>query len=292
MRRKFIVGVVLLTGWFILTKGIFVSLYDLAIHDEGHSHLLVVPFLALFFLYFDKDRIFKADRTNPLLRKILLILFSTAGGMLFISKWAQIQAELYSQNLTVLTASAILLLFALFLSLNTKVDLSAAFFPALLLLLMVPIPGGARESIVTFLVKGTAAITDILFHLTGTTFYREGNVFLLPGLTIEIANVCSGIRSSIGLFITVLLAGHLFYKKAWTKTALVALVLPLAVMKNAIRIAGLTLLSLYIDPAFLEGKLHHVYGGMVFFTLTLVIFLFPLLLLFHKLEGGEKRQSV
>ena len=63
----------------------------------------------------------------------------------------------------------------------------------------------------------------------------------------------------------------------------VLLVLPVSIVKNAIRIVTLTLLSVYVDPSFLRGSLHHD-GGFVFFLLALAI-LFPVLLLLQKSEG-------
>ena len=91
-----------------------------------------------------------------------------------------------------------------------------------------------------------------------------------------------GIRSSLALFITSLLAGHLFLRLAWTKTALTLIALPLLIIKNGMRIVTLTLLSIYVDPGFLTGSLHHQ-GGILFFLIALAL-LAPALRLLQKLE--------
>jgi exosortase/archaeosortase family protein len=70
--------------------------------------------------------------------------------------------------------------------------------------------------------------------------------------------------------LTGLLAGHLFLDASWKKTLLVALVLPITILKNAIRIVTLTLLSIHVDPSFLQGELHRD-GGVVFFVLGLAL---------------------
>ena len=54
-----------------------------------------------------------------------------------------------------------------------------------------------------------------------------------------------------------------------------AAAVPVAVVKNGIRIAVLSLLATYVDPTFLTGQLHHE-GGMVFFLIA-VILMVPLL---------------
>jgi exosortase/archaeosortase family protein len=74
----------------------------------------------------------------------------------------------------------------------------------------------------------------------------------------------------------------LFLRTAWKKLLFILLAFPLALLKNAIRIVTLTLLSIYVDPSFLTGNLHNR-GGFVFFLLALAI-LAPILMLLEKSE--------
>ena len=60
----------------------------------------------------------------------------------------------------------------------------------------------------------------------------------------------------------------------------VLLSLPVSIIKNGIRIATLTLLSIYVDPGFLTGRLHNE-GGFVFFLVAL-LFLCPVFLWLEK----------
>lgn len=108
-------------------------------------------------------------------------------------------------------------------------------------------------------------------------------MFSLPGFAIEVADACSGIRSTIALVLTGLLAGHVFLRDSWAKVLIVAVVLPITILKNGVRIVTLTLLAMHVDPGFLTGQLHHE-GGIVFFLLGLVI-LAPVLALLRKSEA-------
>jgi exosortase/archaeosortase family protein len=63
---------------------------------------------------------------------------------------------------------------------------------------------------------------------------------------------------------------------------MVLAILPLAVLKNGIRIVTLTLLAIHVDPGFLSGQLHHE-GGIVFFLLSLAM-LAPLLFILRRYE--------
>jgi exosortase/archaeosortase family protein len=72
------------------------------------------------------------------------------------------------------------------------------------------------------------------------------------------------------MLITCLLAAHFYLRTRWGMLLFILLVIPVAMIKNGIRIATLTLLSLYVDPSFLKGSLHRD-GGFVFFFLGLAI---------------------
>jgi len=179
---------------------------------------------------------------------------------------AQFDSRLASIDaLSLSTTSAVLLLIGLALAFVPGINIVHAIFPGFLLLLLIPIPSGPRESLVAFLVKGSSNFTEMLFRLTGTTFYREGTTFLLPGVSIEIAKECSVIRSSIGLFITLLMASHMFLNKWWSKGALLLTVIPMVLVKNAIRITTLTLLAVHVDKVFFgEQSIAPQWGGGVF----------------------------
>jgi len=60
-------------------------------------------------------------------------------------------------------------------------------------------------------------------------------------------------------------------------------VVPIAVFKNAVRIVTLSVLSIYVNPSFLTGNLHHR-GGIVFFLLALGL-IFGLTELLRRLEA-------
>ena len=62
-----------------------------------------------------------------------------------------------------------------------------------------------------------------------------------------------------------------------------------ALIKNGIRVATLTILSIYVDPGFLFGRLHSE-GGVVFFLLALAI-LAPILVLLQKTEPQPASQA-
>lgn len=173
-------------------------------------------------------------------------------------------------GLTVQVSTLVSLWIGGFLLFYGQSALIAALFPVALLVFMNPVPDLLLNAVIALLQRGSAEGVAMLFTLTGTPFYREDFVFALPGVVIHVTEECSGIRSSIALMLTALLAGHVYLTKALSKALLTAAILPIALVRNALRIVSITLLSIHVHPSFLTGRLHND-GGIVFFILALAL---------------------
>jgi len=112
--------------------------------------------------------------------------------------------------------------------------------------------------------------------------------FSLPGLDMEVATQCSGIHSSLALFVLSLLLGHFYLKSGWKKTVLSLSVFPIISLTNGFRIFTVSWLSAYVDMSFMKGDLHRK-GGVLFFLLGLML----LACLVQLLRIGERgKQNV
>jgi exosortase/archaeosortase family protein len=120
-----------------------------------------------------------------------------------------------------------------------------------------------------------------------TPLVRRGTVFELPGIVLEVAQECSGIRSSWVLFITSLVASHLFLKSPWRRIVLVAFVIPLGILRNGFRILVIGLLCVHVGPHMIDSVIHHR-GGPLFFAISLV----PLFSLLWCLRRRERRADL
>jgi exosortase len=160
--------------------------------------------------------------------------------------------------------------------------LRAAIFPLLFLLFMVPIPEPFLSKTIYLLQAGSAVFVEAFFALAGIPYHRQQFVFDLPGISIRIAEECSGIRSTLALLITTVLASYIFLKAPWRRLVLCLAVIPIALFKNGLRIATLSILAVYVNPEFLYGNLHQR-GGIVFFMIALI----PMALLLKFLQKNE-----
>ena len=70
----------------------------------------------------------------------------------------------------------------------------SAGFPLLLLFLIVPIPSVVLNRLVAALQVGSTERSYLLFRLAGVFAFRRGMVMSLPGVDIEVAPQCSGVR--------------------------------------------------------------------------------------------------
>jgi exosortase len=257
-----------------------------SLHDESSSHIILIPLVAFFLLYLERQRIFSITRTSI----VSGVSVALAGVILDWSAGREYFPQAGNWPLFLETLSLILVWVGGFLLCYGFAALRAAAFPLLFLLLMVPLPQVVLDRVIHALQEGSTEIAYLLFQAVGTPVIRHGFQLTVPGVTIEVAQECSSIRSSVALFITCLLAAHLYLRTGWKKVFLALLSLPLALLKNGIRIATLTLLAINVNPSFLTGKLHHE-GGFVFFFLALLI-LWPVFWALEKSDRARGRKEL
>lgn len=142
----------------------------------------------------------------------------------------------------------------------------------------------------TFLQHASADLADVIFRLIGQMVYREDLVFTLPGLSIEVARECSGIRSTTALILVVAVCGHLLLRSGKSKLFLLLMSIPAGILKNAVRIVILGWLGSNLSPTYLEGPIHKQGGPL--FTLTAVAVLGPLLWMLMRMEKKSNNAPV
>ncbi len=239
---------------------------------QYYTHIWLIPLASIYFLFTERKEIFLETRPSLLAGAILLL----AGTLCFIAaKHFGILLNV-NDHTAAMTSSGLLFLHGSFLFSYGSKAYRKALFPLFFLIFMIPIPSFLLERIIDTLVAGSSNTTETLFRVTGTAYLRTDNIFQLPGITIEVADACSGIRSSIALVITMAVAGHMFLKRPWTRIVLILAVIPLTILKNAIRITTLSLLAIHVDVRFLTQSFLHHSGGIFFFLPSL--FLLGLLL--------------
>jgi exosortase C (VPDSG-CTERM-specific) len=260
-----------------------IGLANYAAHSSLHSYILLIPFVSGYLLYLRRDQLSK-ERVADL--PFGIVLLGCGLGVFLFTHWLAFAGRAPADNyyFVLLTTSLLCCLAAGGFFFFGRDWMRAAAFPLAYLIFMVPMPDAMADALETASKYASAEVANLFFHLSGTPFLRAGLIFQLPNITIEVAQECSGIRSSWVLFITSVLAANLFLKTPWRRFALIAFVIPLAILRNGFRILVIGLLCVNVGPQMIHSVIHRR-GGPVFFVLSLI----PLFLLLWWLRKGEIR---
>jgi len=267
-----------------LVLGFIKPLYDLtrfALSNDLYSHIVLIPFVSLYLAWSCRSKLPAASLPNRRLATLLL----AAGLALLASYWVVFLSSPVLEEADVLAFNVlafVLLFIGVCASFFGASTLRAVAFPLGFLVFMVPMPVGLLQGIETFLQHTSAVAAAALFKVYGTPFFRDETFFQLPGMNLEVAPECSGIHSTLALFITSLVAGYLFLRSPGNRTILALAVIPLAIMRNGFRIFVIGELCVHISPDMINSYIHR-HGGPIFFALSLVPF-FLLLLILTKFE--------
>ena len=246
------------------------------------SYILLVPFVSAYLLYLRRDQLPKNYAVEfPLTILSLAVGFGALGlSYRFIGQ----QSSTDSDYLALVTVSFLCCLAAGGFFFLGREWMRAAAFPLTYLIFMVPMPDAMADALETASKYASAEVANVLFHLSGTPFLRDGLIFQLPNIAIQVAQECSGIRSSVVLLMTSILAANLFLKTRWRRLALVVFVIPLAILRNGFRILVIGLLCVNVGPHMIDSLIHHR-GGPLFFMLSLI----PFFLMLWLLRKGDAR---
>ncbi len=261
--------VLFLIAWLvslIAFRGLLTKMAVLALEDERYTHIAIVPVISTLFIWMRRERLFRVSRYSPI-RGLPLLLAGLCLAFIPMT-WSGVGQ---SEHLFVMACGMLLAWIGLGALFFGVVCLREAAFPLLFLLLVIPVPANVMDRAVTALQMGSAEMTTGAFKVIGMPFLRHGFTFSLPGVDIEIAKECSGIRSSLSLLLSAIVVGYLFLRSTWSQLVLAVVTVPIVIFKNAVRIATISWLGIYVDRSFFFGKLHHSFGGLVFSLIAIAL---------------------
>src|ERR1700680_3520008 len=228
--KRLILFALWIVAWSIPFARPLQSLIHFCLENDNASHILLIPFISAWVLSLERQTTFRRVSYDLPIAAFFLVL---AAGLYI---WT-FRFEAYWSANNALTGYILSLLlfwmagFALFFG---RTAVNTARFYLLFLLLAVPLPDFVLNRLILYLQEGSAAVTAFLFDLTGVPVLREGFVFHLSRVSIEIAKECSGIRSSIAFLILALLSAHFFLRSFLRKTVFVFVGILLMILKNGL----------------------------------------------------------
>ncbi|MFZ1928037.1 MAG: exosortase/archaeosortase family protein [Candidatus Sulfotelmatobacter sp.] len=241
-----------------------VSSFALAYRDSEYTHLLLIIPVSLTLIFLDWRTPAERSRLTLSLGTILMVLTLAVAVALRLGVVHLHPDERLSLNMLAL----VLWWIAAFVFSFGFSAFERAAFPLGFLFWLVPIPQVLLDPIVRLLQEGSAVSADVIFAIAGVPVVREGTIITIPGLAIEVARECSSIRSSLMLVVTTMVLAQMLLRSPWRKALVIAVAIPLSIVKNGLRIFVLGMLGTRVDPSYLTGRLHHQ-GGIIYFLIAL-----------------------
>ena len=256
----------------------------LAVSGELYSHLPLIPVVVAYLVWLQRGALRQLRVESAPWPAIALAVAGVAVGALAFAgkvpaRGAMLEDVVFWQMLGVY----LLTLAGGFWFLGVRV-MKLCPFPLLILAFMIPFPHRVFFGFETFLQAASAEVSYWVLSLTGMPILRDGVSFTLPGFSFNVAPECSGIRSTIVLFITSLVAGEVFLKSPWRRSVLALIVVPLGILRNTLRIFTIAMLCVHVDPSYVNSPIHH-HGGPLFFLISLI----PFFLILRSLRNSEIR---
>ncbi len=265
MNKKIWISIIVVAISTLIALPPYLRLLEDPLSSERYGHIPLIPVVSLFLALRKRREIFRGTASFSAMGLTMIVL---SAGILVVKKSFAPEKDVYA---SICTLAALLILWGSYLLLFGKGCGRKAFFPLAFLAFAIPVPAFLMEKIIIVLTSGSVVMTRLIFDILKVPLLQDGPVFYLPGFFIKVAQECSGIRSSLALLITTVLACHIFLRGFWRQLLLISIVVPVALLKNAIRIVTLYILSYFIDIRIIEGGYLHKSGGVFFFGLGLAI---------------------
>lgn len=291
-------------GLTLLGAMIFISplgeLKGLVFQNETYSHIILIPAMSIVLLAVRGKSVMAETAASG---KPAIGFVVSGGGLCLYGAAIALREHLGTQTflnynvpndyLSLCMTGAVAWVIGSFIAAYGKGAFRKARFELLLLIFTIPIPAFLLDAIVAALQHASAEAAAFVFNLSGFPYNRSGLVFEFSNVAVQVAEQCSGIRSSLALFILSIVTGHLFLRSVSRQVVLACTVFPITVIKNALRIMTMTLLANQIDSRFLTDHWIHRSGGIPFFAVALALFI-PMIWVLRKSERrfGPARQQV
>jgi len=260
--RTWIVWSAVLLGLVVLLyAGVLRSLVGQWWSDPDYGHGFLVPLFSGYVVWRQREQWLKSE-SKPANFGLLVMV-----GAILLLLVGSLGAELFTSRVSLLALLAGMILFLA----GWKV-LRAVSFPLAFLLLMIPIPVIIYNQITFPLQLLASRFATFWLEVAQVPVLREGNVLILPNYSLEVVEACSGIRSLMTLITLAVAYGYLVEPRRSVRYALVILMIPIAIVSNAIRIMGTGVLTYYFGPKAAEGFFHEFSGWVIFLAALILMF--------------------
>jgi exosortase len=229
--------------------------------DPNFSHGFLVPFVALYMVWFKKNEIAlitPAPATTGLFVILLGMLIHIAGN---------VGAELFLMRLSMVVTISGIIIYGFGYKIFRSVLVPVAY-----LVIMIPIPAILWNKIAFPLQLFSASLSSEFIQLIGIPVFREGNILHLANTSLEVVDACSGLRSLTSLLALTGAFAFLAPLSTFKKWILFFSAIPIAVAVNVIRLTITGAMAAWIGPETAHGFLHDMSGLIIFGAALILVY--------------------
>lgn len=224
--RLWIGGALLALLAGIATRDAWSDIYMIASGDEESSHIFLVPVVALWMAWLRRTRLrHLAPRPSPL------------GPVVVLAGWAGMLVGYNFALQSLWHGGALLTVLGAFISVaghSVVLRLLPAFA---VLLFVIPVPGFVRQAIALPLQTATAAATQTVFDVAGIPVERMGNLLVVNGVEVAVAEACNGMRMVFALALVAYAFAFSMPLRNWVRLLILVASPVVAIVCNVIRLA-------------------------------------------------------
>jgi exosortase D (VPLPA-CTERM-specific) len=218
-----------------------------------YSHGLLIPPVAAFLIWQQKDRLERVDFRGSWWGVALVLL---GGFLLLLGQLSTIY--------TLVQYAYLVTLYGLVLAFTGPRPFRLLFVPLLILVFMIPLPQFVLANLSTKLQLLSSQIGVSFIRLFGISVFVEGNVIDLGGYKLQVAEACDGLRYLFPLMTIGFLMGYFYKGATWKRVALFLSSIPITVIMNSFRVGTIGVMVEHWGIAMAEGFLHEFQGWAVF----------------------------
>ena len=149
-----------------------------------------------------------------------------------------------------------------------------ALAPIAFLLLAIPLPALIVNAITLPMQLVASRIAETTLMMAGFPVYRDGNLLMLPSVTLEVADACSGLRSLVSLTAIGAVVAWADHRRLGIRAVVVAIAVPVAIVMNGLRIAATGAACEWWSPRAGAGGWHTFEGWLTFVASVAVLMAF------------------
>jgi exosortase len=142
-------------------------------------------------------------------------------------------------------------------------------FVLMFLLLMVPPPRDAVSALAPAVQQLVALFSGVVLRALQIPVEQQGILLYLPGMTLEVAEECAGLRFLPILFVFVAAFACAVLPTTGVQLVLISVSIPVAMLANAARVAATSAAAYAVGPHVVTGPAHY-YIGKSFWALALL----------------------